>query len=55
MRAALSDDLDTPAALAVVDAWADAALAGEGSDADAPALVAATVDALLGITLSPAE
>ncbi len=51
LRAALSDDLDTPAALALVDAWADAALAGEGSDAEAPALVTAAVDALLGVAL----
>ena len=31
--------------------WADAALAGAGDDPDAPALVAATVDALLGVRL----
>ena len=37
---ALADDLDTPGALAVVDAWADAALAGAGDDAGAPALMA---------------
>jgi L-cysteine:1D-myo-inositol 2-amino-2-deoxy-alpha-D-glucopyranoside ligase len=51
VRARLAADLDTPGALALVDAWADAALAGEGSDAGAPALVASTVDALLGIRL----
>jgi L-cysteine:1D-myo-inositol 2-amino-2-deoxy-alpha-D-glucopyranoside ligase len=51
VRARLSDDLDTPAALAVIDAWADAAVAGTGPDADAPALVARTVDALLGVRL----
>jgi L-cysteine:1D-myo-inositol 2-amino-2-deoxy-alpha-D-glucopyranoside ligase len=51
VRARLVDDLDTPGALAAVDAWADAALAGEGTDGDAPALVAAAVDALLGVAL----
>ena len=34
---ALADDLDTPGALALVDAWADdATLAGTGDDAQAP-------------------
>ncbi len=51
VRGALADDLDTPRALLIVDAWADAALAGEGSDTEAPALAAATVDALLGVLL----
>jgi L-cysteine:1D-myo-inositol 2-amino-2-deoxy-alpha-D-glucopyranoside ligase len=51
VREKLADDLDSPAALAVVDAWADATLAGEGDDPDAPALVATTVDALLGVKL----
>ena len=45
VRAALADDLDAPAALAAVDAWA-ADPAGED-----PALVAAAVDALLGVAL----
>jgi L-cysteine:1D-myo-inositol 2-amino-2-deoxy-alpha-D-glucopyranoside ligase len=52
VRERLADDLDTPGALQAVDAWADAALAGEGDDPDAPALVATTVDALLGIALA---
>ena len=44
VRAALADDLDTPAALAVLDDWAaDGSLAG--------ADVADAVDALLGIDL----
>src|SRR5689334_9124733 len=47
VREALADDLDTPRALLVVDAWADATLAGEGRDTEAPALVRDTVDALL--------
>jgi L-cysteine:1D-myo-inositol 2-amino-2-deoxy-alpha-D-glucopyranoside ligase len=51
VRAALSDDLDTPRAVAAVDEWADAVLAGIGDDADAPALVATTVDGLLGVRL----
>ncbi|MFB6392203.1 cysteine--1-D-myo-inosityl 2-amino-2-deoxy-alpha-D-glucopyranoside ligase [Polymorphospora lycopeni] len=51
VRARLADDLDTPGALAVVDAWADATLAGTGADPAAPALMATTVDALLGIRL----
>ncbi|CAN5176667.1 cysteine--1-D-myo-inosityl 2-amino-2-deoxy-alpha-D-glucopyranoside ligase [soil metagenome] len=47
MRAAVADDLDTPAALALVDAWAGA----EGDDAAAPGLVCDAVDALLGVRL----
>jgi L-cysteine:1D-myo-inositol 2-amino-2-deoxy-alpha-D-glucopyranoside ligase len=55
VRSALADDLDTPRALSLVDAWADTALNGEGSsdrDPEAPGLVAATVDALLGVCLT---
>ncbi|MFI1988681.1 cysteine--1-D-myo-inosityl 2-amino-2-deoxy-alpha-D-glucopyranoside ligase [Actinoplanes sp. NPDC020271] len=51
VREALSNDLDAPAALAVVDAWAEATLSGAGDDAEAPALMARTVDALLGVRL----
>jgi len=51
LRTALADDLDTPGALLGLDAWADAALAGDGTDATAPAQVAAAVDALLGVRL----
>ena len=51
VREALSRDLDTPAVLALVDDWADAALGGEGSDVEAPELVKRTVDALLGVAL----
>jgi L-cysteine:1D-myo-inositol 2-amino-2-deoxy-alpha-D-glucopyranoside ligase len=51
LRARLADDLDTPGALAAMDAWADAALAGVGDDRAAPALAATAVDALLGIRL----
>jgi L-cysteine:1D-myo-inositol 2-amino-2-deoxy-alpha-D-glucopyranoside ligase len=52
VRSHLADDLDTPGALAVVDRWARRALAGEGSDPDAPGLAGALVDALLGISLA---
>ncbi len=48
VRQALYDDLDSPAALAAVDAWC----AADGGDAQAPALVRALVDALLGVELS---
>ncbi|MEU5725280.1 cysteine--1-D-myo-inosityl 2-amino-2-deoxy-alpha-D-glucopyranoside ligase [Micromonospora sp. NPDC047738] len=51
VRARLADDLDTPGALAVADAWAAQALAGVADDAAAPKLFADTVDALLGIRL----
>ena len=51
IRAALADDLDAPAALAAVDAWAGASLAIDSDDTDAPALVAEAVDALLGVRL----
>lgn len=51
VRERIADDLDTPGAIAAVDAWSDAALAGEGTDEAAPALMARTVDALLGIAL----
>ena len=46
VRGALADDLDTPTALAAVDAWC----AAEGDDAAAPALVRDVVDALLGVS-----
>ncbi|MFI6230141.1 cysteine--1-D-myo-inosityl 2-amino-2-deoxy-alpha-D-glucopyranoside ligase [Micromonospora echinospora] len=51
VRRHLADDLDTPGALALVDGWAEATLAGTAEDPDAPALVTATLDALLGIRL----
>jgi L-cysteine:1D-myo-inositol 2-amino-2-deoxy-alpha-D-glucopyranoside ligase len=51
LRDHLSDDLDTPAALAAVDAWAAEALTGHGTDADAPGEIRAAVDALLGVAL----
>ncbi|MFC8848207.1 MULTISPECIES: cysteine--1-D-myo-inosityl 2-amino-2-deoxy-alpha-D-glucopyranoside ligase [unclassified Micromonospora] len=51
VRERLGDDLDTPGALALADGWAEAALAGTGTDPAAPALFATTLDALLGIRL----
>jgi L-cysteine:1D-myo-inositol 2-amino-2-deoxy-alpha-D-glucopyranoside ligase len=51
VRGRLADDLDPPGTLALIDAWADAALAGVGEDREAPALVTALVDALLGVRL----
>lgn len=47
LRDALTNDLDAPAALAAVDAWA----AAEGDDSEAPALARTAVDALLGVQL----
>jgi L-cysteine:1D-myo-inositol 2-amino-2-deoxy-alpha-D-glucopyranoside ligase len=51
LRGHLADDLDTPGALATIDAWATETLAQRGSDVDAPAAVRTAVDALLGIAL----
>lgn len=51
LRQRLADDLDTPGALAVIDAWVDAVLAGDGGDADAPRLLATAADALLGVLI----
>jgi L-cysteine:1D-myo-inositol 2-amino-2-deoxy-alpha-D-glucopyranoside ligase len=47
LRTHLADDLDSPRALLAVDAWARE----PGSDPDAPALIRAAVDALLGVAL----
>jgi L-cysteine:1D-myo-inositol 2-amino-2-deoxy-alpha-D-glucopyranoside ligase len=51
LRTHLADDLDTPAALAAVDAWVGEALDRHGRDAAAPALARDAVDALLGVAL----
>jgi L-cysteine:1D-myo-inositol 2-amino-2-deoxy-alpha-D-glucopyranoside ligase len=51
VRAALADDLDTVTAISAIDRWVALANAGGAADAAAPALVAALVDALLGIEL----
>jgi L-cysteine:1D-myo-inositol 2-amino-2-deoxy-alpha-D-glucopyranoside ligase len=52
VRRHMSDDLDAPGALRVVDRWVDEAIRGGGSDAAGPGLVARTVDALLGVRLT---
>ena len=51
VREALSQDLDTPAALAAVDAWARRCLQDGGESVSAPGLLARAVDALLGVRL----
>ncbi len=51
VRAALAHDLDAPAALAAVDAWAGASVAIDSDDAEAPVLITRACDALLGVTL----
>ncbi|MGI8869388.1 MAG: cysteine--1-D-myo-inosityl 2-amino-2-deoxy-alpha-D-glucopyranoside ligase [Mycobacteriales bacterium] len=52
VRAAIADDLDTPGALAVVDAWAGSALGAGGTPSQgAGELVVDVVDALLGVAL----
>ncbi len=48
LREAISDDLNTPRALAAVDDWAS----GRGSDPEAGTQVALAVDALLGVDLT---
>ncbi|MHA6625285.1 cysteine--1-D-myo-inosityl 2-amino-2-deoxy-alpha-D-glucopyranoside ligase [Pseudonocardia sichuanensis] len=52
LRTHLADDLDTPGALAAVDAWAAEALERRGRDSAAPARARDAVDALLGIDLA---
>src|SRR5699024_3718609 len=52
LRDHLADDLDTPAALRVVDDWAERTLRDGGTDSDAPARVRDAVDALLGVPLT---
>ena len=51
LREHLADDLDTPGALAAVDAWADEALTRRGTDAYGPGSAREAVDALLGIVV----
>ena len=51
VRRALRTDLDAPAALAVIDAWAGASLDIDGDDTYAPVLVQNLCDALLGVRL----
>ena len=52
LRERLTDDLDSPGAIAVVDAWAAATIARAGEQEEqAPAIVGDAVDALLGVAL----
>ena len=52
LRERLADDLDTPGAIALVDAWAEATLAGrDDAEEESPRIVCDAVDALLGIAL----
>jgi L-cysteine:1D-myo-inositol 2-amino-2-deoxy-alpha-D-glucopyranoside ligase len=53
LRTHLADDLDTPKALAAVDAWAADAARRSGRDEHAPRLIRDAVDALLGVDLGP--
>ncbi len=49
LRERLADDLDSPGALAAMDAWAARSLDGEGADPTAAGVVARALDALLGV------
>lgn len=51
IRRHLADDLDAPGAVAAIDAWVAELQSRGGRDAAAPGLVAAAVDALLGVDL----
>jgi L-cysteine:1D-myo-inositol 2-amino-2-deoxy-alpha-D-glucopyranoside ligase len=65
VRECLVDDLDTPGALAAIDAWATLALSkatsarassakkGAPAGLEPPTLLRALADALLGVTLYP--
>jgi L-cysteine:1D-myo-inositol 2-amino-2-deoxy-alpha-D-glucopyranoside ligase len=49
--AALADDIDAPRAVAAIDAWVDATLAGDRSDSSAVASIRAVANAALGVLL----
>jgi len=52
LRERLTDDLDSPGAIALVDDWAARTLAGDAdAEEEAPRIVCDAVDALLGISL----
>jgi L-cysteine:1D-myo-inositol 2-amino-2-deoxy-alpha-D-glucopyranoside ligase len=53
VRERLADDLDSAGAIGAIDQWAQVAIEGrsEADDPSAPALVRATADALLGVSL----
>lgn len=59
VRERVADDLDTPGALAAVDAWCEAACSGPGASGPdrvvgAPSALAALCAALLGVGVTPA-
>ena len=49
IRTRVADDLDTPGALAAVDAWARQTLTRGGADATAAGVLARALDAILGV------
>lgn len=49
VMAALSNDLDTPTALGIIDDWAEQTISESTGDTDSPNQMRKTVDALLGI------
>lgn len=51
MRAALTNDLDAPSALAAVDAWVERQLSVGGEAVGGPGLLSRACDALLGVSL----
>jgi L-cysteine:1D-myo-inositol 2-amino-2-deoxy-alpha-D-glucopyranoside ligase len=52
LRERLTDDLDSPGAIALVDEWAARTLAGvPDAEEEAPQVVSDAVDALLGVAL----
>ena len=51
VRAAMAEDLNAPAALAAIDAWAERQDAAGGSDLGAPGVISRLSDALLGVAL----
>jgi L-cysteine:1D-myo-inositol 2-amino-2-deoxy-alpha-D-glucopyranoside ligase len=51
VRAALAENLDAPAALAAIDAWAERQESAGGTDAGAPGVISRLSDALLGVAL----
>ena len=51
VRDALARDLDSPAALEAVDAWAERTVVDGGGESDAPGIVSRALDALLGLRL----
>ncbi len=51
IRTHLADDLDTPGALAAVDAWVEEALTRRGNDTYAPGSAREALDALLGVAV----